>query len=81
MNSKFDVVVWIVAIAAVLVTLLNPGGLIIGAIIALLLLGSRYGLPWVGDYVKQRNSGIGQAKLRQSTRDRLRRDSNRGDDK
>ncbi len=81
MNSKADAIVWFLAIAAVMVSLLNPGGLLIAGLIAFVLLGGRYGLPFVGDLVKQRQSGVGRAKVGQSTRDMLRRDGNRGDDK
>jgi len=55
------------------VSFANPGGFIIGAAIAIVLLGGRYGLPFVGDYLKSRQSGVGQAKAQRKLRDTMRR--------
>jgi len=78
MNSKGDAIIWFLAAAAILISLMNPGGLLIAGIIAFVLLGGRYGLPYVGDLVKQRQSGVGRAKVGQSARDRLRQDNRNG---
>ncbi|GAB6879183.1 hypothetical protein JCM17823_14570 [Halorubrum gandharaense] len=75
-----DAIVWSLAAAAVLVSLFNPGGLIIGAAIAFVLLGGRYGLPYVGDLIKQRQSGVGRAKVSQRARDGVRGARDRVDD-
>jgi hypothetical protein len=80
MSDKVDTFLWILAIGVILITLANPGGLIIGLLVAFVILGSRYGLPFVGDLVRQRQSGVGRAKVTQGARNKLRRD-NRGDDK
>ena len=57
-----------------LATFANPGGLIIGALIAFVILGGRYGLPFLGDLVRQRQSGVGRAKVGQNVRNKLRGD-------
>jgi hypothetical protein len=77
--SNVDILLWTVAGVALLVSFANPGGLIIGAGIAFVIIGGRYGLPFLGDLVRQRQSGVGRAKVGQSARDRLRGD--KGDDK
>ena len=79
-----DTIIWGLAVGAVVVSLANPGGLIIGAIIAFLLLAARYGLPFVGDLVKRRQSGVGAAKKQQQiqreVREQLRNADPRDDD-
>ena len=77
MTSTADWLVWSIAVLAVLVSFANPGGFVIGAAIAFLLLGGRYGLPFIGDYLKSRQSGVGQAKAQRKLRDSLRRDDDR----
>ena len=77
--SNVDILLWTVAGVALLVSFANPGGLIIGAGIAFVIIGGRYGLPFLGDLVRQRQSGVGRAKVGQSALDRLR--SDKGDDK
>lgn len=77
MTSTADWLVWSIAVLAVLVSFANPGGFVIGAAIAFLLLGGRYGLPFIGDYLKSRQSGVGQAKAQRKLRDSLRRDDER----
>jgi hypothetical protein len=72
--SNVDIVLWIVAAIAVLISLANPGGLLVGALIAFVLLGGRYGLPFLGDLVRQRQSGVGRAKVGQKARNKLRGD-------
>lgn len=74
MTSTADWLLWSLAALAVLVSFANPGGFIIGALIALLLLGGRYGLPFIGDYIRSRQSGVGQAKTQRKLRDSMRRD-------
>jgi len=77
MTSTADWLLWSIAGAAVLVSFANPGGFVIGAAIAFLLIGGRYGLPFVGDYLKSRQSGVGQAKAQRKIRDSMRRDDER----
>ena len=77
MTSTADWLIWGIAGVAVLVSFANPGGLVIGAAIAFLLLGGRYGLPFIGDYLKSRQSGVGQAKAQRKLRDSMRRDDDR----
>ena len=72
--SNVDIFLWVVAAIAVLISLANPGGLIIGALIAFVILGGRYGLPFLGDLVRQRQSGVGRAKVGQNVRNKLRGD-------
>lgn len=67
-----DAIIWTLAILAVLITFLNPGGLIIGLLIALVLLGGRYGLPYVGGLIRDRQRGASSAKISQGTRKRFR---------
>ena len=74
-----DWLVWGVAGLAILISLANPGGLLIGGAIAFVLLGGRYGLPYVGDVLRERQSGVGAAKARGKVRDSMRGD--RGDDR
>jgi|GEM_PF-735472 hypothetical protein len=81
MNGKVDTFLWAVAIGVLLISLANPGGFIIAGIIAFVILGGRYGLPFVGDLMKQRQSGVGRAKASQKFRDGLRQDGNRRDRK
>jgi len=64
-----DHVVWGLALFAVAITFLNPGGFIIGLAIALFLLGGRYGLPFARDVYTARQSGASSAKIRQKARD------------
>ncbi|WP_254810609.1 hypothetical protein [Natronosalvus amylolyticus] len=64
-----DHVIWGIAIIAVGITFLNPGGLIIGLAIALFVLGGRYGLPFARDVYTARQSGVSSAKVRQKARD------------
>lgn len=68
----FDGIVWGLAVLIVLVTFLNPGGLIVGLVVATLLLGARYGLPFLGDLIRTRQSGASAAKIQQDARKRLR---------
>ncbi|ELZ38769.1 hypothetical protein C471_09370 [Halorubrum saccharovorum DSM 1137] len=77
MTSTADWLLWSIAALAVLVSFANPGGFVIGAAIAFLLIGGRYGLPFVGDYLKSRQSGVGQAKAQRKIRDSMRRDDER----
>jgi len=79
--SNVDLLLWGIAGIAVLISLANPGGLIIGLLIAFIILGGRYGLPYVGDLIKTRQSGVGRAKVGQSARDKLRGGGDRGDEK
>lgn len=65
-------VVWLLAIGAVAVTFLNPGGLIVGLLIALVLLAGRYGLPFVGKIYLARQQGMARAKIEQKARDSVR---------
>nr|WP_176580078.1 hypothetical protein [Halorubrum lacusprofundi]AQM75282.1 hypothetical protein [Halorubrum lacusprofundi] len=73
MTGTADWLLWGIAALAILVSFANPGGFIIGALIAFVLLGGRYGLPFVGDYLKSRQSGVGQAKAQRKLRDTMRR--------
>ena len=75
-----DWLVWGIAGLAILISLANPGGLLIGAAIAFVVLGGRYGLPYVGDVLRERQSGVGAAKARGRVRDSM-RGENRGDDR
>lgn len=79
MTSTADWLLWTIAGLAVLVSFANPGGFIIGAAIAFLLLGGRYGLPFIGDYVRSRQSGVGQAKYQNKMRDAMRRNDDERD--
>jgi len=72
--SNVDILLWGIAGVALLVSFANPGGLIIGALIAFVILGGRYGLPFLGDLVRQRQSGVGRAKVGQNVRNKLRGD-------
>jgi len=51
----------------------TPAGSSSAPAIAIVLLGGRYGLPFVGDYLKSRQSGVGQAKAQRKLRDTMRR--------
>lgn len=70
--SYADIAIWSIAILIVLVTFLNPGGLVIGIIVAALLLGGRYGLPYLGQLYRDRQTGASAAKIQQGTRRRIR---------
>lgn len=67
-----DWIIWGLAIAAVAISLLNPGGLVIGGAIALILLGGRYGLPFAADLARSRQHGVGRAKTSQKAREKMR---------
>ncbi|WP_418280807.1 hypothetical protein [Halorubrum sp. DTA98] len=67
-----DWIVWGLAIGAVAITFANPGGFVIGAGIALLLLGGRYGLPFIADLIRSRQHGVGRAKASQKAREKVR---------
>ena len=72
--SNADTVVWVLAIAAVLVTFLNPGGLIIGLLLAGALLAGYYGIPFFAGLFRERQRGASAAKIGQGSRKRLRGD-------
>jgi hypothetical protein len=76
-----DVAIWAIAVFAVLVSFMNPAGLMVGLAIAFVLLGGRYGLPFVGDIVRERQSGIGRAKVEHRARERMRGNDRDGDDR
>ncbi len=79
--STADTAVWVLALAAVGIALLNPGGMVIGAAIAIVLLGGRYGLPFIGDLVKERQRGVGAAKHQRQIREKIRENDPRDDDR
>ncbi|WP_066418788.1 hypothetical protein [Halorubrum aethiopicum] len=79
MTSTADWLLWSLAGLAVLISFANPGGFIIGAAIAFLLLGGRYGLPFIGDYIRTRQTGVGQAKAQRKIRDTMRRNDDERD--
>ena len=70
--SKADTIVWILAIAAVLVTFMNPGGLIIGLLVGGALLAGYYGTPFFAGLFRDRQRGTSAAKVGQGSRKRLR---------
>lgn len=70
--SYADAIVWGLALFAVLVTFLNPGGLLVGLLIAFVILGARYGLPYVGQVYRDRQKGASAAKINQGARRRIR---------
>jgi len=67
MTGTADWLLWGIAALAILVSFANPGGFIIGAAIAIVLLGGRYGLPFVGDYLKADSRASGRPKRNESS--------------
>lgn len=76
--SKLTAAAWILAALAVAIALFNPGGLVIGLLLAGLILGVRYGVPFLGDVIRERQKGVSGAKMEQTSRSRLR--GRRGDE-
>ncbi|QIO25436.1 hypothetical protein [Haloarcula sp. JP-L23] len=65
--SILDMVLLGVIGLILVVSLLNPGGLLLAATIAALIISVRLVVPWVGDYYKEAHSGkVGRMRAQQA---------------
>lgn len=65
--SILDMVLLGVIGLILVVSLLNPGGLLLAATIAALIISVRLVAPWIGDYYKEAHSGkVGRMRAQQA---------------
>jgi len=81
MTGTADWLLWGIAALAILVSFANPAGSSSAPRSPSCCSAVGTGLPFVGDYLKSRQSGVGQAKAQRKLRDTMRRnDDERGTD-